>query len=228
MAHIVRTGINAKFPGKFACLTGYVAILVGFGTTVLVQSSSVFTSAVTPLAGIGLLRLERMYPLLLGSNIGTTTTGLMAAFTQPYNTESAVRVALCHLIFNTTGVLIFYPIPHLRVPIRMARCIGRKAGEYRWFAVAYIIFLFFVFPAVVFFLSMAGWYVLLAVLGPLVLVLIFVIVINFMQKKFAKILPDRLKNWNFLPVALRSLQPYDKKCMYLVQCLPCVQLHTEK
>ena len=51
-------------------LTGYLAMLVGAILTVLVQSSSVFTSTLTPLAGAGLVSLERAYPLTLGSNIG--------------------------------------------------------------------------------------------------------------------------------------------------------------
>ena len=38
--------------------------------TILVQSSSVFTSAITPLVGLGVISLERMFPLTLGSNIG--------------------------------------------------------------------------------------------------------------------------------------------------------------
>lgn len=223
IAHIVRTRINADFPGKFACLTGYVAIIVGLGSTLLVQSSSVFTSALTPLAGIGLLKIERMYPLLIGSNIGTTATGLMTAFTQPNNTKSAVRIALCHIIFNITGFLIFFPISQLRVPIRMARLIGRQACKYRWFAIAYIIFMFFVFPALVFALSMAGWYVLSGIFGPLMIVLLFVIIVNVIQRKCPQILPERLKNWHFLPVALRSLKPYDKKCMSIIQCLPCMK-----
>ena len=38
--------------------------------TILVQSSSVFTSALTPLVGLGVISIDRMYPLTLGSNIG--------------------------------------------------------------------------------------------------------------------------------------------------------------
>ena len=45
--------------------------------TFLVQSSSVFTSALTPLVGLGVISVERVYPLTLGSNIGTTTTALL-------------------------------------------------------------------------------------------------------------------------------------------------------
>ena len=55
-------------------LTGYLAMVVGAGLTVLVQSSSVFTSTLTPLAGTGLVTLDRVYPLTLGSNIGMVMT----------------------------------------------------------------------------------------------------------------------------------------------------------
>ena len=75
IAKAARKTINADFPGPFRHLTGYVAIVLGAIMTVLVQSSSVFTSALTPLVGIGCLKLERMFPLTLGSNIGTTFTG---------------------------------------------------------------------------------------------------------------------------------------------------------
>ncbi|KAI0222245.1 Sodium-dependent phosphate transport protein 2B, partial [Lamellibrachia satsuma] len=44
IALVLRHFINADFPGVFRHLTGYVAILVGAGLTMLVQSSSIFTS----------------------------------------------------------------------------------------------------------------------------------------------------------------------------------------
>jgi Na+/phosphate symporter len=50
-----------------------------------------------------------MYPLTLGANIGTTLTGFLAAMVSA-NTNS-LQVALAHLFFNLTGILIWYPIP---------------------------------------------------------------------------------------------------------------------
>ena len=68
----IKNGVNKDIPVKgLGWLTGYLAMLVGAILTVLVQSSSVFTSTLTPLAGAGLVQLERAYPLTLGSNIGT-------------------------------------------------------------------------------------------------------------------------------------------------------------
>jgi sodium-dependent phosphate cotransporter len=49
-------------------------MLIGCGLTVLVQSSSITTSVLTPLVGLGAIRLEQMYQITLGANIGTTIT----------------------------------------------------------------------------------------------------------------------------------------------------------
>ena len=75
-AKVIKRTLNSDLPGCCSYFTGYLAVLVGAGMTFLVQSTSVFTSAMTPLVGIGVIELKRMYPLTLGSNIGTTTTGL--------------------------------------------------------------------------------------------------------------------------------------------------------
>ena len=51
----------------------------------------------------------------------------------------------------------------------------------------------------------------LCVIGiPILILLIFVVVVNFMQRKTAKFLPEILKTWDFLPLPLHSLEPYDR------------------
>ncbi|CAD5112554.1 DgyrCDS1766 [Dimorphilus gyrociliatus] len=213
LASVVKKTINAEFPGKFAFLTGYLAILVGAGMTILVQSSSVFTSMLTPLVGMGVVQLERVYPLTLGSNIGTTATGILAALTSS-NVKNTMQLALCHLFFNIIGLALFYPVPFTRkIPIGLAKKLGNTTAQYRWFAIAYLILLFFILPLVVLGLSVLGWYVLLGVGGPIFLFVIFVIVVNILQDKQSKILPKILQNWNFLPKPLRSLEPYDRVLM---------------
>ena len=47
-------------------------MLIGCAVTFLVQSSSITTSTLTPLVGLGIIQLEQMMPLTLGANIGTT------------------------------------------------------------------------------------------------------------------------------------------------------------
>ncbi|XP_071826933.1 sodium-dependent phosphate transport protein 2B-like [Apostichopus japonicus] len=125
--------INTDLPGVFAFLTGYIAIIVGAILTFLVQSSSIFTSALTPLVGVGMITVDRMYPLTLGANIGTTATGIIAALSVDGNNDVALQLALCHLFFNITGIAIWYPVPILRrVPLRMAKKLGDVTSSYRW------------------------------------------------------------------------------------------------
>jgi len=76
---MIKKKVNSDLPYA-PWLTGYVAIAVGAILTFFLQSSSVFTSTLTPLAGAGLVTLERAFPLTLGSNIGTTTTSILVRY----------------------------------------------------------------------------------------------------------------------------------------------------
>ena len=211
MAKIIKKTVNADFPGPFKHLTGYFAILVGAGLTMLVQSSSIFTSALTPLIGVGVVTIERAFPLTLGSNIGTTGTGILAALASSSNLDKALQIAFCHLFFNISGIILWYPIPYLRkVPINVAKTLGNKTATYRWFAIAYLVFAFFLLPAAVFGLSLAGWKILLAVALPIILLLVFIIVVSIVQRKLPESLPQVLRDWKWLPKWTRSLEPYDR------------------
>merc|ERR1712198_618247 len=103
--NVIENVINADIPIRgLGWLTGYLAMVLGAIMTILVQSSSVFTSTLTPLAGAGLISLERAYPLTLGSNLGTTTTSILASFAAGGdNMKAALQIALVHLTFNLTG-----------------------------------------------------------------------------------------------------------------------------
>ena len=128
-----------------------VAMGFGFVLTFLVQSSSVTTSLVIPLIGAGILSVRKVFPYMLGSNVGTTATGLFAAAVAISGGEEAalagLTIALCHTLFNVLGILIVYPIPFVReVPIRMAEFVGDLAFKNRVYAVAYIVGLFYLLP----------------------------------------------------------------------------------
>ncbi|XP_055880067.1 sodium-dependent phosphate transport protein 2B-like [Biomphalaria glabrata] len=218
MAMLVKKFINADFPGPLAYFTGYLAIIIGAGLTIVVQSSSIFTSTLTPLVGIGVIELDRMYPLTLGSNIGTTTTAILSALANTSGLRNALQIAFCHLFFNITGIVLFYPIPFLRFPIPLAKFLGNCTAKYRWFAIVYILAMFFLFPALIFALSIPGWYVLVGVMGPFVIILIAVCVVKVIQAKRPACLPPKFRNWKFLPLPLRSLEPYDKAMQKLFFC----------
>jgi sodium-dependent phosphate cotransporter len=210
-AFIIKKTINADFPGQLAFLTDYLAIVVGAGATMLVQSSSIFTSAITPLVGVGVITLERTYPLTLGANIGTTITGILAALASTGSLHNALQIAMCHLFFNISGILIWYPVPKMRqVPISLAKKLGNTISVYRWFSVVYLFVVFFIIPAIIFALSVAGWYVLAAVGIPICLLVFFVIVVNLLQSYKPGWLPKKLQTWEFLPLWMCSLEPMDK------------------
>lgn len=224
IAHVIRTFINADFPGKVCgYFTGYLAIAIGAVLTVLVQSSSIFTSSITPLVGIGVLTIDRMYPLTLGSNIGTTATGILAAFAQDSSSiHDSMQIALCHLLFNIFGIILYYPIPFMRIPIKAAKFLGTETAKYRWFAVVYLIVAFFIIPAVVFGLSLLSWIALAAVFIPIALMVLIITVIKVLQNKKPEVLHAKLQDWKWLPAPLRSLEPYDRFFMRITgNCAPC-------
>ncbi|XP_063874365.1 sodium-dependent phosphate transport protein 2B-like isoform X2 [Scylla paramamosain] len=221
MAIIIKKTINAEVP-YVPWITGYIAILVGAFMTFIVQSSSIFTSTLTPLIGIGVITIERSYPLTLGSNIGTTTTALLASMAGSGPTlVNAIQIALVHLFFNIFGIMLFYPIPFMRFPIPLAKKLGETTAKYRWFAVLYLFIMFFFLPGFVFILSLGGPLVLAIVGIPIVVLLVIVVIINIIQAKKRSILPGFLQTWDWLPKPLHSLQPYDACCLSLPCCKSC-------
>jgi len=125
-----------------------VAIIVGMVVTATVQSSSITTSLLVPLAGAGMITLEQAFPVTIGANIGTTVTALMAslAVTGP-NAGIGVTIAVVHLLFNMSGMLLFYPVPVVRsLPLAAARWLAKVATRSRPLAVAYVLTQFYIIP----------------------------------------------------------------------------------
>ncbi len=116
IANAIKRVLNPTFSNSvISYLYGYLVIIIGAFLTFLVQSSSVFTSTITPLVGLGILTLKTVYPLFLGANIGTTTTGLLAALARDSEAlHDALQVAFVHLYFNISGILLYYPFPFMR------------------------------------------------------------------------------------------------------------------
>jgi len=137
---------------SFAFKSGIRAMCLGFIITAIVQSSSVTTSVVVPLAGAGLLTLEQLFPFTLGANVGTTVTALigsLVAGANPVLHAAGVTVALAHMLFNVTGILVFYPIPQFRrLPLTVARALGAAVSKRRYLAPLIVLILFFVIPLI--------------------------------------------------------------------------------
>ncbi len=126
-----------------------LGMLVGVVVTVMVQSSSITTSLLVPLAGAGLLTLTQAFPITIGANIGTTVTAFLAALAVTgANAEAAVIIALAHLLFNISGTLLIYPIPRIRnIPLAAARRLADVAVRSRKWALLYVVVLFYGLPA---------------------------------------------------------------------------------
>ncbi|MCP4546963.1 MAG: Na/Pi cotransporter family protein [bacterium] len=113
------------------------SIALGTLVTILVQSSSVTTSLIVPLVGGGIIQLEQAFPYLLGANIGTTTTALLAslAFAATGSAENSAKAALgvttaiVHMLFNVLGILIWYPLRI--VPINLSKKLAALASKSR-------------------------------------------------------------------------------------------------
>jgi sodium-dependent phosphate cotransporter len=123
--------------------------VVGTITTILVQSSSITTSLIVPLAGAGAVKLWRVFPFMLGANIGTTVTGVIAAAAVVGDAEHrtiAVTVAASHVLFNILGIGIWYPLR--RVPIGIARWYGRLASVSKRYAFLFLLTVFVMFPVI--------------------------------------------------------------------------------
>jgi sodium-dependent phosphate cotransporter len=133
--------------------TAPLAFVVGIGLTVAVQSSSVTTSLIVPLAGAGVLTLRQIYPYTLGANVGTTITAILASLATD-NFLPAATVALSHLLFNVCGILVITPIPAVRVlPRQLAELLASQATARRWVPIAYVLVAFFMVPLALLYLT---------------------------------------------------------------------------
>ena len=129
--------------GKNALL----AILAGMILTFIIQSSSITTSLLVPMMAAGILSLEAAFPIVIGANIGTTGTSILASFAT--GNPAAITIAFVHFLFNFIGVVVIYPIKPFRViPINLARALGDLAYDKRHYAFLYVMGMFFIVPGI--------------------------------------------------------------------------------
>ena len=141
-----------------------IAFVVGLFLTVLVQSSSITTSLIVPLAGAGVLRLQQIFPFTIGANIGTTITGLLAALAvagqpgiDPKLVLAGATVAFTHFLFNASGALIFLPFKKLRdLPVLFAEWLAELCIRNRFVPIVIILLFFYIIPIVVTWNTIAG------------------------------------------------------------------------
>ncbi|MFH1532743.1 MAG: Na/Pi symporter [Pseudomonadota bacterium] len=126
----------------FVFRNAFFGLLFGLLVTAVVQSSSVTTSIVVPLAGAGLVTIQQVFPFTLGANIGTTVTALLAALAS--GSMAGLSVALAHLLFNVFGILLIFPFR--KVPIALAEAFADLALRSRAIPIVFIVGLYLVLP----------------------------------------------------------------------------------
>ena len=151
---LLRSLVLKKIEGffdQYIFNTAIKAMVFGVILTIMVQSSSITTSLVVPLAGAGVLTLRQIFPFTLGANIGTTVTALLAAIT---GTVSALVAAFSHLLFNITGILVIYGIPLLRnIPLTLAENMADIAVSKKYIPILYLVTIFILIPFTIIYFS---------------------------------------------------------------------------
>ena len=122
--------------------------LKSFGWGVLItsaiQSSSVSTSLMVPLVATEKVRLRNAFPFIIGANLGTTITALIAA---SFGSETAMSIAIAHLLFNLMGALIFMLSTRLReTMVNFIKKFSIVMTQKRVIGLSYIIITFFLLP----------------------------------------------------------------------------------
>jgi sodium-dependent phosphate cotransporter len=126
------------FLDRYLFKNDITAFLLAVIVTATIQSSSITTSLVIPLAGAGLLTVRKIFPYTLGANVGTTITAMLASFATL--NPIALTLAFVHLLFNLFGIIIIYPFK--KIPIWLAETSARIAAESRRNTIIFLIFYF--------------------------------------------------------------------------------------
>ena len=138
-----------EFEGFRAALVNFghnpvLGILIGFGLTVMVQSSSASMGILLALASEGLMPLSSALPILYGENIGTCVTALLSSIGASKN---AKRAAIMHLCFNIIGTLLFIvvltkPITHIVMQLNPTNVTRQIANTHTLFNIINVVIQF--------------------------------------------------------------------------------------
>ena len=88
-------------------------LLLGFVATGIIQSSSTTTTIVVGLVASGALTIELAVPVIMGANIGTTTTNTLVSMghvTRPIEFERAFAASTVHDFFNVLAAITILPL----------------------------------------------------------------------------------------------------------------------
>ena len=111
-------GVLETLLGKFTSHK-WKSLVFGIVSTSLLQSSTLVSLVTISFVSAGMISLVAGISIVLGANIGTTFTALIASLSNP--NDGAISIAFVHILFNLVGVTIFMLIPYLqKLPIFLA------------------------------------------------------------------------------------------------------------
>ena len=143
MKYLMATRIE-KMLNRVLGRSGILGLLIGILMTVAVQSSSITTSLLIPLFGAGLLQLRAGLPIMIGANIGTTITALLAA---TVTDVAGLEIALVHLLFNLCGTALVLPWKVTRdILIWLAESLAEAAVKNKLWVLGYVFVVFVLVP----------------------------------------------------------------------------------
>ncbi len=130
---------------------GIMAVIVGLAMTLAVQSSGITNSIMVPLVAAGVLSMRNAFPVILGADLGTTATAVLASVAS--ESPEALVIAMAHVVINFAGIFIFYPVKVRQIPIRMAQWLSKVAVANKTWVAVYIIGVFVAAPVLILILS---------------------------------------------------------------------------
>ncbi len=105
-----------------------LGVLAGMLLTILIQSSAATIGLTMVLASQGLLDIDAAIPIILGDNLGTTLTAVVAAIG---TTRPAKQAAAAHVLFNLLGIILFlicFPL-YKALILQSASDVGRQIAN---------------------------------------------------------------------------------------------------
>ena len=151
MVKVLKSMLMARLTGffqRYIFKTHFRSFLLGLVITVMVQSSSITTSIIIPLAGSGVLTLFQIFPYTLGANLGTTATAILAALAT--GNIAAVTIAFAHMLFNICGIAVFWPLRS--IPLSLSQKMADLAVKSKVVPILFVGIIFFVIPVVLIYL----------------------------------------------------------------------------
>lgn len=130
---------------------GIMAVLAGLFMTLAVQSSGITNSIMVPLVAAGVLSMHNAFPVILGADLGTTATALLASVAA--SSPEALVIAMAHVVINFAGIFIFYPSRVRQIPIGTAMWLSKVAVANKTWVAVYIVGVFVAAPLLILVLS---------------------------------------------------------------------------